>query len=115
MKPSLAAVPGLFAIQKATGAQLQLFHVSADHAQDVDETQEFDSVRRLLGTDVGAKYAALHGANIAQAVVNEAERYHADLLVLGVKRASAFIAHVAPKTTFRIIAASPCAVLTVSS
>jgi hypothetical protein len=48
-------------------------------------------------------------------VVNEPERYPADLLVLGVKRASAFVAHVAPKIAFQIVAASPCTVLTVSS
>jgi nucleotide-binding universal stress UspA family protein len=112
---SLAVVPGLSALQKAARAQLQILHVSADYAPEVAETQEFDSVRQLLGADGGAEYVVLHGANIAQAVVNEAERYPADLVVLGVKRASAFVAHVAPKTAFQVIAASPCAVLTVSS
>jgi hypothetical protein len=48
-------------------------------------------------------------------VVNEAERQPADLVALGVKRASAFVAHVAPKIAFQIVAASPVAVLTVSS
>jgi nucleotide-binding universal stress UspA family protein len=45
----------------------------------------------------------------------EAERYPADLLVLGVHRASAYASHLAPKIAFQVIAAAPCAVLTISS
>jgi nucleotide-binding universal stress UspA family protein len=112
---SLAAVPVLLALRKPTAAHLRILHVSADHDSGIEETQRFDSVRRLLGANEGEEYVVLHGTNAAQAVVNEAERYPADLLVLGVKRASAFVAHVAPKIAFQIVAASPCAVLTVSS
>lgn len=112
---SLAAVPVQSALRKPTAAHLRILHVSADHDSEIEETQRFDSVRRLLGADEGEEYVVLHGTNAAQAVVNEPERYPADLVVLGVKRASAFVAHVAPKIAFQIVAASPCAVLTVSS
>ena len=112
---SLAAVPVLSALRKSSGAQLRILHVSADPDSGIEKTQRFDSLRRLLGTNESEEYVVLHGTNIAQAVVNEAERYPADLVVLGVKRASAFVAHAAPKIAFQTVAAAPCAVLTVSS
>lgn len=112
---SLAAVPVLSALRKSAAAHLRTLHVSAEHDSGIKETQRFDSVRRLLGTHESDEYVALHGTNAAQAIVNEAERYPADLVVLGVKRASAFVTHTAPKVAFQIVTASPCAVLTVSS
>lgn len=112
---SLVAVPVLAMLQKQPGTQLRILHVSPDPDSDSKKTQNFDPVRRLLDAHGHEEYVILHGTNAAQAVVNEAERYPADLVVLGVKRTSAFVAHVAPKTAFQIIAAAPCAVLTLSS
>jgi nucleotide-binding universal stress UspA family protein len=102
---SLAAVPVLSALRKLTGAHLRILHVSADLDSEIKETQRFDSVRRLLDANEAEEYVVLHGTNVAQAVVNEAERQPADLVALGVKRASAFVAHVAPKIAFQIVAA----------
>lgn len=112
---SLAAVPVISALRNATAVHLQILHVSANPGSGIDETQGFDSVRRLLGVTESDEYVVLSGTNAAQAVVDEAERCEADLVVLGVKRAPAFVAHVSPKVAFQIVAASPCAVLTVSS
>jgi nucleotide-binding universal stress UspA family protein len=112
---SLAAVPVLSTLRNSTAAHLRILHVSSDHDSQIEETQRFDSVRRLLGASASDEYVILHGNGAAQAIVDEAEKYPADLMVLGVKRASAFVAHVAPKIAFQIVAASPCAVLTLSS
>jgi nucleotide-binding universal stress UspA family protein len=113
---SLAALPLVDLLRHAAGAHLRILHVFTDPiAGAKQENEQFDAVRKLLGAHGNEEYVTLHGRNVSQAVVNEAERYPADVLILGVKRASAFTAHTAPKTAFQIIAASPCAVLTVSS
>ena len=85
------------------------------------EDQSFNPVRKALGSDgaesaeFAVEYATLHGKDISQAITNEAERYPADLLLLGVHHASAYASHLTPKIAFQVIAAAPCAVLTVSS
>jgi nucleotide-binding universal stress UspA family protein len=119
---SLAAVPLAVALRRSSAASLRVLHVSAAPVSPApDEDQRFDPIRQALrvngaGISVGSEeYVTLHGKDVSQAVVNEAERYSADLLVLGVHRASAYASHLAPKITFQIIAAAPCAVLTVSS
>jgi nucleotide-binding universal stress UspA family protein len=66
---SLAAVPVLSALRKPTAAHLRILHVSADHDSGIEETQRFDSVRRLLGANESEEYVVLHGTNAAQAVV----------------------------------------------
>ena len=57
----------------------------------------------------------LHGSSVSRALVCDAEGSEADLLVLGVKRASSIAAHLSPKVAFQTIAAASCPVLTVSS
>jgi nucleotide-binding universal stress UspA family protein len=111
---SLAAVPFLRQVLKATGAHLRVLHISDDGVSGRDEGQLFGPVQKALQDTEGAEYITLHGSNIGQVVANEAERYPADLVVLGVRRASEAAAHLAPKLAFQIIAAAPCAVLTVS-
>lgn len=112
---SLAATSIMLLLQQACGAHLRALHVSGDQVPLEDETKQFEPVRKLLQGVESAEYITLHETNISQAVVNEAERYSADLLVLGVRRASEATTHLAPKIAFQIIAAAPCAVLTVSS
>ena len=119
---SLAAVPFAAALQKSSSASLRVLHVSADEDfHGSSEDQSFDPVRKALGShgagsaEFAAEYVTLHGKDISQAITNEAERYPADLLVLGVRRASAYASHLAPKIAFQVIAAAPCAVLTISS
>ena len=119
---SLAAVPFAALLQKSSSASLRVLHVSADpdfHGSSEDGS--FDLIQKALGSagaesaEFAAEYVTLHGKDISQAITNEAERYPADLLVLGVHRASAFASHLAPKIAFQVIAAAPCAVLTTSS
>jgi len=112
---SLTVIPFMLALQQSSGAQLRVLHVSGDHMSEKEENKQFDAVRNALHAAQGAEYITLHGDNISQAVVNEAERYPADLLVLGIRRATEPAAHLAPKIAFQIVAAAPCAVLTVAS
>jgi nucleotide-binding universal stress UspA family protein len=119
---SLAAVPLAALLRKASSACLRVLHVSANlDFHGSSEDQSFDPIRKALGSDgpestgYAVEYVTLHGKDISQAITNEAERYPADLLVLGVRRASAFASHLAPKIAFQVIAAAPCAVLTISS
>ena len=111
---SPAAIPLLLELKKASGAQLRVLHVSGNHISGTEENQQFAPVQKALQDAEGVEYVTLHGTNIGQAVTNEAERYPADLVVLGVRRAPEAAAHLAPKLAFQIIAAAPCAVLTVS-
>lgn len=119
---SLAAVPFAAMLRKSSSASLRVLHVSTDPEFVVaSEDQNFDSVRRAFdsvgpeSTEHTTEYVTLHGRDVSQAITNEAERYPADLLVLGIRRASAFATHLAPKVAFQVIAAAPCAVLTLSS
>lgn len=119
---SLAAVPFAAMLRKSSSASLRVLHVSTDLEFVVaSEDQNFDSVRRAFdsvgpeSTEHTTEYVTLHGRDVSQAITNEAERYPADLLVLGIRRASAFATHLAPKVAFQVIAAAPCAVLTLSS
>ena len=113
---SLAAVPFIDLLRQSAETHLRVLHVSTDRISDAgEEKEQFEAVREILKARDDEEYLTLHGTNVSQAVVNEAERDRADLVILGVKRASAFASHAAPKIAFEIIAASPCAVLTVSS
>lgn len=113
---SLAAAPLVELLRQSAETHLRVLNVSTDRTSDSgEEKEQFDAVRNILEVRGDEQYVTLHGTNVSQAVVNEAERDRADLVILGVKRASAFASHASPKIAFQIIAASPCAVLTVSS
>ncbi len=119
---SLAAAPFAAMVRKSSPGSLRVLHVSAEpNFHGPSEDQSFDPIRKALGSGGAesaaddAEYVTLHGRDVSQAITNEAERYPADLLVLGVQRASAFASHLAPKAAFQVISAAPCAVLTISS
>jgi nucleotide-binding universal stress UspA family protein len=119
---SLAAAPIAAMLRKVLSASLRVLHVSADpNYVGSSEDQGFDPVRKVLDSDGpesaehATEYVTLHEKDRSQAITNEAERYPADFLVLGVQRASEYATHLAPKIAFQVIAAAPCAVLTISS
>jgi len=112
---SLAAIPFMLVLQQACGAHVRVLHVSGDYVPGETESKQFGPIRKALQSIESAEYVTLQGANVSQAVVNEAERYPADLVVLGVRRAPEAATHLAPKIAFQIIVAAPCPVLTVSS
>ncbi len=119
---SLAVVPFAAMLRKSSSASLRVLHVSTDpDFFGASEDQNFDPVRKAFDnvgpeiTEHATEYVTLHGKDVSQAITNEAERYPADLVVLGVHRASAYATHLAPKGAFQVIAAAPCAVLTISS
>jgi len=117
---SLAVLPLALMLQTSESGSLRVVHVS-EEAQADAEYQRFDLIRNALRNDPLQKkdrieaYEILRGNDVSREIVREAERYQADLIILGVRRASAFVSHQSPKIAFQVIAASPCAVLTVST
>ena len=112
---SLAAAPFLLELKQTAGAHLRVLHVSDDHLSVAEEKRQFDPIQKAFQNTQDTQYVTLHGSNISQSVVDEAERSKTDLLVLGVRHTSEIATHLAPKIAFQIVAAAPCAVLTVSS
>jgi len=112
---SLAAVPHMLRLREASQGSIRVLHVSAQRLSSEEESNRFAAIRAMLSSAPDTEYITLHGSEISQAVVNEAERYRADIIVLGVQHGSEIVTHMAPKLAFQIVAASPCAVLTVSS
>lgn len=108
---SLAAAPFAAIFQESSSASLRVLHVSADpDFNGSSQDQSFDPVRRVFHCG-RSESTALTARDIGQAISNEVERYLADLLILGVRRASAYASHLAPQTAFQVIAAAPCSVL----
>jgi len=119
---SLAAIPLTVAVRAFSPAAMRVLHVSQNaNYKSAEEEERFAAVHQALAAAAASRpatpdeYVLLHGSDVSQAVVNEAERYGADLIVLGVRRASAFTPHLAPRIAFQTIAAAPCPVLTMSS
>jgi len=119
---SLEAVPFIRVLRDAAASSLVILHVDTDlTGEKASEGGQFDLFREKLSEsgltshDPETKFLTLHGAAVAQAICNEAEVLSASLVILGVRRASAFTTHLAAKTAFQVIAAAPCAVLTLSS
>jgi nucleotide-binding universal stress UspA family protein len=118
---SMTAISLIQLLRRASPAPLRVLHVLDPAIESAVGDDVFEVVRSSLkhheiaSEDTCDEYVTLHGKDVGQAVVNEAERFSADLLILGVRRASAWASHLVPKVTYQIIAASPCPVMTVSS
>lgn len=107
---------------RSAGATLRVLHVMQSSTADTRSEEEGFAAIEKAFEDFGppdptsiVEYRTVRGDHISQAITEEAEHYSADLLILGVHRASAFATHLGAKIAFQVIAASPCAVLTVSS
>ena len=114
-KSSLASIPYLLELQKLSGALLRVVHIADQSAPEQTEFQRFEPVRAALADTENVDYITLHETDVSRAVVNEAQEYSADLIVLGVRHAAERVTHFAAKIAYQIIAAAPCAVLTISS
>lgn len=112
---SLASIPFLIELQNLSRARLRVVHIADQSAPEQQELQRFDPIRAALAHTDRVEYITLHGKDVSHAVVDEAQEYSADLIVLGVRHAPERAAHLAAKIAYQIIAAAPCAVLTVSS
>ena len=117
---SLAAVPLTKSLWTSQSADLTVLHVCSNpDFHRASESAAFNPLRHIFRTLDGSgpvpNYVTLHGLHISQAVVNEAERCQADLILLGIRRGAACTPRVPAKIAFQIIAAAPCAVLTVTS
>jgi nucleotide-binding universal stress UspA family protein len=55
-----------------------------------------------------------YGSDVSYAIVDYAKQHHAQLIVLGVRRASMRASHLPAHIAFRVIAEAPCPVVTVS-
>ena len=119
---SLAVLPLALTLRRSELSSIRVVHVSEEaQADQAGEFRRFDPIRNALSNDLLEtkdcleEYAILRGNDVSREIVYETERYQADLVILGVRRASAFVSHQSPKIAFQVIAASPCAVLTVST
>lgn len=118
---SLGAIPLTAALCFLTSAALRVAHVATDSTSDAETSDLFKSIIETLrrnsidNGDIEPEFVVLRGPSVSKALVCEAERSGADLLVLGVKHASSIAAHLSPKLAFQTIAAASCPVLTVSS
>jgi len=119
---SLKAVPTVALIRRFLPGALRILQVATGHERDGPSDRErFAPVREALessewnSSPAPPEFATKHGTEISQAIVNEPERYSADLIVLGVHRASALASHLGPKLAFHVIASAPCPVLTFAS
>jgi len=116
---SLGAIPLIAALCLATSATLRIAHVATDSTSDAEVSMLFEPIIKTLrqssagNAKIELECAVLHGSSVSRAC--DAERSEADLLVLGVKRASSIAAHLSPNVAFQTIAAASCPVLTISS
>ncbi len=117
---SLGAMPLIAALCLATSATLRVAHVATDPTSDAEVSVLFEPIIKALrqssigNAKIALECAVLHGSSVSRALICDAKRTEADLLVLGVKRASSIAAHLSPKVAFDTIAAASCPVLTVS-
>jgi nucleotide-binding universal stress UspA family protein len=117
---SLSAVPLVRTLWDSQSVEVAVLHVSRDSGfQPRLENAVLEPVRRALTAHAAAgaepHYVTLHGSDVSQAIVNEAERIGADLIVLGVRRGGLCSMRLPPRITLQVIGAAPCAVLTVTS
>lgn len=117
---SVAAAPMAARIRERASASLRVLHVvPPGSAVDTPDSSGAERLRQAWkmpvagGDEAEEVYVTVPGTDIAQTIVQEAERFAADLLVMGVRRAPAFTSHLAPGLSIQVIAAAPCAVLTV--
>lgn len=117
---SLSAIPLVHTLCRTEPVEFEVLHVAnSSEFQPTSEDTLFNPFRRALAERGAVKlqpeYVTLHGKDVSQGIVNEAERFGADLIVLGVHRGGLCSMRQPPKITFQVIAAAACAVLTVSS
>lgn len=118
---SLGAIPFLATLCLATNATLRVAHVATDPPSDAEALTLFNPMIETFrqssidNAKIEPEYVVLRGPSVSKALVCEAERSRADLLVLGVRHASSIATHLSPKVAFQTIAAAPCPVLTISS
>jgi nucleotide-binding universal stress UspA family protein len=119
---SLKAVPTVALIRRFLPGALRILQVATEQERDgLSDSERFAPVREALessewnSSPAPPEFVRVHGTEISQAIVNEAELYPADLIVLGVHRASALASHLGPKLAFHVIASAPCPVLTFAS
>ena len=91
---SLGAVPLITALCLATSATLRVAHVATDSTSDAEVSMLFEPIIKTLrqssvgNAKIELECVVLHGSSVSRALVCDAEGSEADLLVLGVKRAS---------------------------
>lgn len=94
---------------------LEFLHVVSSPDERISVPDDDDLVTTLERNGISRsriRFQTLHGKNVAQAVVNEAERDGTELIVLGAHGSSEAITHLAPGIAIQIVAAAPCPVLT---
>jgi nucleotide-binding universal stress UspA family protein len=78
-------------------------------------TSALEQIVRENGVEIERSVCSIaYGDDVAETIVRNAKEHEAQLIVLGIHRARAFASHLPAHITYRIIAAAPCPVLTVS-
>lgn len=100
------------------GAPLHCIHVlppSTSVSDDVSIVSDLQYILRENGVAVErAICSVVHNSKISDGIVDYARLHEAQMIVLGVRRATMMVSHLPAHITYRIVAESPCAVLTVS-
>jgi len=119
---SLGALKFAALFSQSKDAVLRVLHVADRSGENAPaEPERFAAIRAdlealdSLWKDRPVEYLTVLGRSVSQAITKEAERYGADLIVLGIRRAPAYATRLRTSIAFQVIAAAPCAVLTVSA
>lgn len=119
---SLGALRFAALFSKSGEAMLRVLHVADRSGGNRQDDQErFAAIRAdlealdSLWKERPVDYLTVIGRDVSHAITREAEHFGADLIVLGIHRAPGFATHLRASIAFQVIAAAPCAVLTVSA
>lgn len=96
--------------------QIELLHVIAlqqesNGAEQCQAAHEYLCKKKVHPNAI--RQQVLHGAHIAQAIVNEAERSGTDLIVMRAKRAPEPATHLPPGIGTQVVTTAPCPVLSI--
>ena len=115
---SLVAAPYVRALHEVLHAVVRVIHVTSDSNVNKKWRNCFARTKVALddaeNPDSSIEYGSIPGEHISDAIIQDATRYKADLVVLGVKRA-VLASRLEPKVAAQVIFAATCPVLTISS
>ena len=120
---SAKAMPYAIALTDDCNACLHLLHIlpssMKEHSSQEPTIERFKEFTKNLSsaqarTFDNSQYEVRYGNDVAKSILMQADADGADLIVLGVNRASHLASHL-PDITSHIIAEAKCPVLTVSS
>lgn len=120
-EPATAAIACAAAMAKLHQRPLHCLHIlplrmETENSRHIVPNIMTEALRRLAKDECGMEplCKVAYGSEISHAIVDYAKKEGAEMIVLGVRRASALAAHLPPQIAYRIIVTAPCPVLTMS-